>query len=418
MKAFRFARSFVVVVGLLMAAGAAAPALADPRLEPYLEALAKHGRPPLEYVLGALDRHNLLLFDDARHTAVEPFEFYRQLVESAEFRNRCKSIFVEAFLINRQEEIDAYLSSAPENLELLYRALRDDYSGTGWSLATYLDLMRTIYRINQVLAPEKRLRVVAVSNPVCWRCLNSRADVELMRKALAGRDYLMYRIILAELDDFQSGRKGIFLTNTRHAYKGIKNRSGRYYWNTGTFFHQWHPGKTTSIRFHNVSLRIDRRREVDPQTSETAQGLERVDYGWVRPGDGLWDSAFRAHGDRPVALSLEATPFGSEPYIGNHMLDAAAGQTLADAYDAVIFLAPLDKLRSSATFDALYTAEFRAEVERRYRLLFTEEELRQRLESEGVGSLRELVVREAAAQPERLLSEEVSLGPIDAWRKK
>ena len=44
------------------------------------------------------------------------------------------------------------------------------------------------------------------------------------------------------------------------------------------------------------------------------------------------------------------------------MLDAAPGQTMYDAYDALIFLAPVETCRQTAMVDFLYTEEFKHEL--------------------------------------------------------
>ena len=138
-------------------------------------------------------------------------------------------------------------------------AFRDDVSGFGGiGYRTYLDLLSAVRAANRSSPGEERLRVVAVSNPTYWPAIASAADVANFRRSLAGRDYDMYRLILEELDGFGSGKKGVFLTNTRHAYTGIRDARGELHWNTGTFFRERHPGKTCSIRIHNVTLAIER----------------------------------------------------------------------------------------------------------------------------------------------------------------
>jgi hypothetical protein len=52
----------------------------DERLQPYLKVLHDHGQEPVRFVLEKLARHDLLIFDDAVHSAVEPFDCYQQLI--------------------------------------------------------------------------------------------------------------------------------------------------------------------------------------------------------------------------------------------------------------------------------------------------------------------------------------------------
>jgi hypothetical protein len=55
------------------------------------------------------------------------------------------------------------------------------------------------------------------------------------------------------------------------------------------------------------------------------------------------------------------------------MLNVAKNTTMSDAYDAVIFLKPLEDLHFSAKFNYIYTPEFAKELERRVKLLKGEE---------------------------------------------
>lgn len=361
-------------------------------LRPLIEDLREWGEEPARFVLDRLREVDLVLFDDALHSAVEPFEFYGSLVADPEFRRLVDVIFLEVVPLNQQPHIDAYLESESGEAGLLWPAFRNDTSGTGGiGYRTYLDLLAAIREANRAGPPDESLRVVAVSNPSYWPEIRTPRDLELFHRSLAGRDYDMYRLILDELDGFRSGKKGVFLTNTRHAYTGVRDREGRFFWNTGTFFRQWHPGKTSSIRLHNVSLATEPR---------TAQGLEPVRWRWARIDGGRWDRAFAANGNLPIAVPLTDTTFGRAPYLGNHMPDALPDQSMANAYDAVIFLAPLEHLRQSAAMPNLYSADFVPELARRYELQRSPEDLAADLQTAGASTVEELVAKRFVEWPE------------------
>lgn len=400
--------------GLLLCILAAATALhaqepaTEDALLPYVQVLRDRGESPRDYVLEQLQRHDLLIFDDALHSAVEPFDFYRELVADTAFTRLVSCIFLEVIPVNRQQCLDAYMTSVPEQPELLYPAFQDDFSGFGWPYQTYFDLLHAVYTANRTLPEKERLRVIAVSNPAYWCDLQAPADVDQFRKGLAGRDYDMYKQIMAGLDNFRSGKKGVFLTNTRHAYTGIKRRDGAYFWDTGTFFRQWHPHKTVSIRFHGPALYMEARR-TEGSTPATTEGMEQFSYRWGRMADGLWDRAFEALGNRPLAVPLAGTAFGRDTYVGNHMVSCAPGQTMSDAYDAVIFLAPLEKWRKCAVTDAIYTPPFRREMVRRYRLLRTAEQMKREFEEYAVDSIEALIDSFCVPVPEKPLPQAQSL---------
>jgi hypothetical protein len=299
----------------------------------------------------------------------------------------------------------------------LYPAFQDDFAGQGWPLGSYFDLLKTVWEVNRSLPAERRFRVIGVSNPVYWCGITSPRDMELFRQSLASFDYSMYRQIIHHLANFESGEKGVFLTNTRHAYTGIKKGDGSYFWNCGTFFRQWHPDRTWSVHFHNAQLYIERNREPEAGTPKTTAGMERMVYRWVRMEEGLWDAAFRARKNQPVAVPLKDTAFGRASYVGNHMLTAAPGQTMADAYDALIFLAPLEELRQTALVDFIYTPHFRNELKRRLRILYTPEQLQELLRKSEAGNLDEYIAAEFRARPAALSPQAQAVGPADAWRQ-
>jgi hypothetical protein len=220
----------------------------------------------------------------------------------------------------------------------------------------------------------------------------------------------MYGQIRNAMAQFQAHRKGLFLTNTHHAYKGLRTKDGPFFWNAATFFHQWHRGRAYSIRIHGIFVEPVR----DPGDPSS------IGFKYVRIARGLWDSAFRATGDKPVAFSLQGNAFGKEPYTGNDEPDALPNQTMYDVFDAVIFLAPLERQRQSAVAISIYTPEFLRELKRRFGLMFTGAELGQVYKKSGTKNLDEffaLIEKDLTApRPARPLDHVQDLGPIDEWK--
>jgi hypothetical protein len=389
----------------------------DDELAPYVRAIEETGRAPIPSMLDALATRDLIIFDDAVHNAVEPFEFYQQMVRDQAFQELAPTIFIEPISINQQPHVDAYFATTPEDPTLLYPAFQNNFSGYGWRYQTYFDLLHAIYEVNQSLPADRRLNVVGVANPTYWCEIHTARDYELFtQRALLSFDYSMYQIILAELDHFESGRKGVFFTNTRHAYKGVRRPDDSLHWNLGTFFAQHHPGKTWSVRCHNVFLSITPKETPPTGKPRSAEGLDDFDIGWVRPARGLWDAAFAAHANRPVVVPLAGTPFGTDPYLGNHMRSAAPGSTMLDAYDAVLFLGPLETLRQSAISDAIITPDFMPELVRRHRILNDEASIRAAMDEAGVDTVEALLRKTLTPRAETLSAQSQAAGPADEWR--
>lgn len=335
-------------------------------VEDYVKVVKEEGKVPIKFIHEKLEQHDLILFDDALHSALEPFEFYQELLSAKD--NPIDYVFLEVFGINTQPYLDAYFSDKKKDNAHLLKVFQDNFGGYGWRYETYLDLLSKVWDINQALPEEERIKVIGVDQPIYWEGIHTREDYNIFQESLVGRDYFMYKTILKRMNGFKKGEKGIFLTNTRHAYKHIKNKDGELYWNCGTFFNQWHPGKTYSVRIHNVTLSIEAQQETTSKNS-SIQGLERYVYNWIRMEDGLWDEAFKQNGNHPVAFSLKNNVFGEASYVGNHMANAAPTQTMHDAYDALVFLAPLEELHFSAQTNFFYTPEFKEELKRRIKIL-------------------------------------------------
>lgn len=354
----------------------------------YMEVLEKTGQEPVKFVNNLLDDFDLLLFDDALHSAKEPFDFYQELIKDSIFKSKVKYIFIEAFSINSQQYIDNYFKKSVKDSQILLPVFQNDFTGYGWRYKTFLDLLGTIWEVNSQLPESEKIKVICVDQPIYWSGIQTRKDYDLFQQSLVARDYFMYKIISQTLDDFNSGVKGVFLTNTRHAYKGIKKSNGEFYWNTGTFLNQWHPKKSYSIRLHNVNLSIQSK--LDSISKPSAEGLDRISYSWIRMENGVWDKAFKENGNTPIAISLNDNVFGKADYVGNHMLNAADNQTMYDAYDGLIFLAPLEELHFSAEVDFIYTDSFIQELKRRI-LLLQEDQLSAFLIQNGVDSLDDFI---------------------------
>lgn len=338
----------------------------SPAVRHYMKDLNDYGQEPIDFVAKALNKNDLIIFDDALHSAYEPFVFYNTLITSNSLSGKINFVFLETLSTTAQPAIDSFLNASVKDSTLLMKAFQDDYTGMGWRFQTYLDLFSTVWKHNQLLPDSLKIKIIGVSPPVYWEAIHTQQDYELFQNSLQSRDYFMYQEILNAMEGFVKDKKGLFLTNTRHAYKNIRNSSGKLYWNTTTFFNQWNPGKALSVRIHNVTLSIE---AVKNTTKKSSGELNEMVYRWIRMDSGRWDSAFVKYDNKPVALALKNTRFGNTSYVGNLMLNVAPHTTMHDAYDVILFLAPLSNLHLSAQFDYIYTAPFKSELERRLRLL-------------------------------------------------
>lgn len=335
----------------------------------YFKDIKQFGEPPMKFVNKCLSNYKLLVFDDALHSAYEPFVFYNQLITDSSLSKKFNYIFLEVINTTSQPLIDSFLNNKTLDSSILIKVFQEDYTAFGWRYQTYLDLFKTVWQHNNKLPDSLRIKIIGVNPPIYWEAIHTWNDYELFQNSLKSRDYFMYLEILEKMGNFNGNKKGIFLCNTRHAYKGIMNSNGKLYWNTTTFFNQLNPGKTFSIRIHNATLSVENVNKYPSNAKKSTDGLDDAVYKWVKMDKGRWDSAFSMNFNEPIALPLKNTSFGQTAYIGNLMLNVKRGTTIQDAYDALIFLSPLNQLHFSATMGYIFTPQFKRETERRLRLL-------------------------------------------------
>ncbi|MBC5993446.1 hypothetical protein [Pontibacter cellulosilyticus] len=372
------------------------------QLKDYHHALKTKGKAPQEYALDKIKQHDLLIFDDANHVALEPFLFYQDLLKNEGFRQNIDYIFIELFNINNQKHLDAFLNAPTLQLQLLAPVFQNELSGFSKSYQTYVDLLTTVYKINQKLARPDRVRVIAVGSPTYWPLIHDEEDLNNFRVTTDSYDYTMYTTILNYLNNFNSGKKGILLTNTRHAYKGLKDKDGRYMQNCADFFTQYKPGKTCSIRIHNAVLRAIPKTEKEMEgVARTQEGLERYHIGWGRVDNGKWDQAFKANGNKPIGFDIKDTPFGQTKFEGNQSQKAHSSMQMQDVNDGIVFLAPLENLRKSATTDIFITDDFVKELERRILILWGKPYVEEQVSKQGLKNTEEYL--RALLKPEPVM---------------
>jgi hypothetical protein len=83
---------------------------------------------------------------------------------------------------------------------------------------------------------------------------------------------------------------------------------------------------------------------------------------------GLFDSAFAALDNKPMAFTLDVGPFGKEQYDADP--DQPVQCNYRDGFSAYLYLGPLEDEIFSPLIDGFYTDEFVKELERRHSLMF------------------------------------------------
>ena len=206
----------------------------------YDAVISRAGEDPADFVEQKLQDHDLLICDDGLHPAVAPYDFLCDYLQQKP--GTVDMVFLETVSIKAQSAIDAFMAGEVKDTMLLAPVFQESFSYF-WPYETYLHLLSTVWDINRRVPEDQRIRVIGVDQPIYWEGLHSREDYNTFQASLTARDNFMYRTILKNMDYFQSGLKAIFMTNTRHAYKCIRDKpGGTPYWNARA------PFSTSGIR--------------------------------------------------------------------------------------------------------------------------------------------------------------------------
>jgi hypothetical protein len=181
-----------------------------------------------------------------------------------------------------------------------------------------------------------------------WKEIKQRND---WQKHEVDRDLFMADNIVRDLREHEADKRhALFIVGYGHAMVKLTQPGGTPQKTAG-----WHLsaklGATNVFAFFPHSPVMSNNGEVDGRLAL-----------------GLFETAFAALGNKPMAFPLDHGPFGE------HFFDASLDLVTADlyrnGYHAYLYLGPLEKERFSSMIPGFYTADFVQELERRSRLTF------------------------------------------------
>jgi hypothetical protein len=365
------------------------PADPDAFLNEFVEHLKSQGREPKLFVMELLARHRVVLMGEIHHRP-RYWSFNASLVTEPAFAERVGAIYLE-LSANDQDMMDRFLAAGELDTQLAIEALRG-MMDMGWPDQPMLDFMVTVWKVNQALPVGRKLRIVLVDMPRPWKEMRERAD---MRRFNVDRDRLMADAVLRDLRTHEADKRaGLFIVGAGHAMLDLQYFDGTPLTKAGYYLQK--------------ALGRDKVTAVFPHT------CAMTNMGQIsgRLCDGLFESAFRAAGNKSLAFPLATGPFGRQPF--DAFPDEPAANSYKDGYDACLYLGPLEDERFSPLIPGFYTDEFVKEVDRRYRLESGKgwaEAYGRRLSAESFVEW----MSTSWGQPRRGWTAE-SLGPLDTWR--
>ena len=334
----------------------------DPNeVKPYVSYLKNHAKPPLKYVTELFDTYDLVILSERTHPETTQWEFIYELTSDPTFIKDVGHIFTEYGSVLQQPSIDELLNtrglSEKEIERRIIGILRDfPIHPYGWNNNNFFDYLKRLYRLNQSLTVDKKIKLFFSDVPWQWEG-KTRKDYDVFWKTeLPHRDKIMADRVISKFREILKSdakrKKALVIMNTRHAYK----TGGSF--NTGDFIFRAFPRKTAIVMFNTKATNLVSVNE-QSTTDFPIQG-------------GKWDAAFWMLGNTPMGFDFKHSPFGKDPF-DLHEAFAYSGLKYEDVFTGMIFYQPLGKHMVASNIPAYYDEGFKQTVLSRAKLKGNEE---------------------------------------------
>ncbi len=368
------------------------PPVADPDayLKPFVDFLKREAKAPQRFVLDAIGKHRVVILSEV-HNRPRYWAFNAALVRSPEFARRAGVIYME-LPSNDQDLVDRFLAAAKLDPEPVIDMLRDMMEA-GWPDQATLEFFCTVWEVNQKLPQPQRLRIVLVDMARPWKEIERRED---WQKYDVDRDQCMAENIVRDLKDHAADRRhALFLVGYGHAMVNLTWAGGDPMRSAG-----WHLRKTLGAE--NVFAIFPH----SPVITNHGDVHGRIALG-------LFETAFAALGNKPVAFPLDRGPFGRQLFDAD--FERLTLDPFAKGYHAYLYLGPVEGELLSPLIPGFYSDKFMGEMDRRWRIMYgkglVEDGVVERLDGASYAAYRS----QFWGQPRRGWSADY-LGPLDAWK--
>jgi hypothetical protein len=300
---------------------------------------------PIEYVLGKLKDHDLIMIGE-RHWVREEPTFIQNLIKRCFEKNAINAVFLEFGNFEDQGKIDVFMDSAQYDPKPVIDVLRNSYE-FGWGYQEYFDIFKLIYNENRKRPPSERIKLVLVDpsfdgvnlwshlteclklSPLLYKQKTSM--VGSLYDAITDRDRYMADVI--EMYRYEMNLvKGIYYAGGSHIRKDLQKKGyGRRYFSAGGILARKYPGRVCCLTFHN-----------SPEYWQNASDFND------------FEELFKSHG-KSFAVDTKGSPIGQ---IRLKSDVAQEGVELYEAFDGYIMLNRDKDYQPCALVTGFYDDEF------------------------------------------------------------
>ncbi len=325
-------------------------------LEPYLRFLSRSHQDPVDYVLSLFDHADIVILCERWHMEMTQYDFILSLVRDHRFASKVGNVFTEIGSNSLTERGQGFLTTEGLSKEDVNASIvgihRDLTFFPYWEKTNFSQFLLGLYRINQTLDGDRKLRWFPVDMPIDWSTMTRERYTEF-RKTLGDRDRIMANQVIDRLGVLRASKdsrqKALVIMNYRHAFAPIDFVDGGKGDNVGRYLFEAFPGRVANVLLNTVSV------------------LPGADDRTVRTSlihEGKWDAAFAVKSNPWVGFALKGSPFGEDAFDLFPFREHKA--RYQDVFTGFVFFEPLSSHRMAIGIPGFIGDDFADEYARRY----------------------------------------------------
>jgi len=203
---------------------------------------AEHPVDAVQGIVGAFQKHPVVVIGEWKHGIRQMGDFYVQLVNDPSFQQAVHLIVIEFASQNNQALLDRYIGGEDIPIEQVRHIWRDTTKVAAWEFPIYSEWLAAIREVNRKLPIERRFRVLAGDTAVDWSKIKNRADWDRL-----GDNNISFANVI-ENEVLAKHRKALVVLGGGHVTKLGRNGSP----NTSTMVESRYPGSLYVVMHHLV----------------------------------------------------------------------------------------------------------------------------------------------------------------------
>ena len=314
-------------------------------LDPVVSYLDKHDKRPVEYVVEKFKKHDVVMLGEM-HQQREVCVLFSKLIEPLYHQVGVRNIGIEVVKYKNTESANQLVTGETFDQTQAMNLYRDGYWPT-WGFKEYLDILRSVWKLNQSLPPDaERFKVIGLAPEIdaFVTLCGSPEEKKKMEAKVFGSDKFMANIIAEQVLD--KGEKAVVQIGNMHSFTHYRVPSGeqgtplKEWPRMGCILHEEYGDRVFQIALHQDHFTADKN-NLQPR----------------KVLDGLMEAVMAQRGNPPVGFDVVGSPFENLRDRNSYYFAFQKYVVFSDIARGYIFIKPVKKLSKTTWVDGFIGPE-------------------------------------------------------------